>query len=144
MNKQNGFTMVELVFVIVILGILAAFAIPKFADLSTKARVANINAVLGSARASAAQAKALSVANGTDTAASSNVNMEGASVPTAYGYPTQAGLISSLNLSADYNTATVGEIQLNGAPTPASCKVTYAAAAAANTQPTFGTVITGC
>lgn len=54
MKNQSGFTMIELVMVIVILGILAATALPKFADLSGQAEVAAANGVLGAANSAAA------------------------------------------------------------------------------------------
>lgn len=75
MNKQAGFTLVELVMVIVIVGILAATALPKFVNLSGQANLAKAQAyagALGSASAinyaarKAGNASAVAVANCTD------------------------------------------------------------------------------
>ncbi len=50
-HRQAGFTLIELVIVIAIIGILAAVAIPKFIDLRNEAYIAQVNGVLGGVRA---------------------------------------------------------------------------------------------
>jgi len=53
MKKQNGFTLIELVIAIVILGILAAVAVPKFVDLEDEAEQAAVEGVAGAVASAA-------------------------------------------------------------------------------------------
>lgn len=72
MNRQKGFTLIELVVVIVILGLLAATALPRFLDITGDARRASVQGVAGGMRSAVALAKAGFLVSG-----STNVNMDG-------------------------------------------------------------------
>ncbi len=83
-HRQAGFTLIELIMVIVILGILSAFALPKFADLSGSAEDATIAGSRAAIRSSAAIVHAQFLARGsTDT----TLTLEDATVDIVEGYP---------------------------------------------------------
>jgi MSHA pilin protein MshA len=135
--KQRGFTLIELVVVITILGILAAFAVPRFARLDTQAREASRAALAGSVRAGAALSHALWLAGGQPA----SVNMEGQAVAMTFGYPSRAsiGLTLAQNTVSGssgytYTPATGVFLVQGGAST---CTFTYTGATAANTSPTI-------
>ena len=137
-RKEKGFTLIELVMVIVILGILAAFALPRFADFGTEARISSINGLAGSLRSAASIAHARQLANsGRDT---DSVVLEGQTIAMNAGFPaaTANGIGQAAQVSSDYSSVVSGSTityfiapDTDGSGTTA-CRVTYTEAVLAN------------
>ena len=142
MKKQAGFTLIELVMVIVILGVLSAVALPKFVDLGKDARTAAIKAVEGSMRSANAIVYArAAVAN--QMGATGTVSISGVNVATRFGFASNGlTLALAMDLSSDF-TAAGADIRHSGAVTPATCRVVYTPAAA-GVAPVYATATGGC
>lgn len=142
-NKQAGFTLIELIMVIVILGVLSAFALPRFADLGGQARAATINGAAGSMKAAANIAHAQWLAVGSSPA---SVTLEGTVVAMTFGYPTQASILLAAQITAaDFDVATTGSVRATGATTIANCSVSYTAATSLTVPAVVGVPVTsGC
>jgi len=147
-TTQRGFTLIELVVVIVILGILAAFAVPRFMGLEGQARIASVRALEGTVRSAAAMAHGLALATG-QSGAAGNIVVDGVNVALTNGYPTAASIRnvidpSVINAAAGKYTFAAGVFTLNGSGTPANCSVTYTAAASTIIAATVASNVAGC
>ncbi len=150
-TSQKGFTLIELVVVIVILGILAVTAAPKFIDLTGDAKASVVQAVEGSLNSAADMAHAKALVEGT---VNGSLSIAGQTIVFAESYPNAA----SINLLMDIDAAVSGTpadfvLGTSGtsttythpsAATSAECVAYYTPTTDRNIKPIIRSITTDC
>ncbi len=142
-HKQAGFTLIEIIAVLIILGILAAVATPKFMSMQKESRIAAVKQL----KASMQSAAVLCYAKGNLTNAGLNGTLQAADiaditsdVELQNGYPKD--LTNLMNAMAEDGYQATGQtLHLTGRST---CGVTYAPPQNSGEMPTFTVIKTGC
>ena len=147
-TNQKGFTLVELVVVIVILGILAATALPKFINLTTQAHLAALDGLIGAVNSASSLCQAKYVATGNNAATTCTMTTGApVDVVTVTGIPksSSTGIVAALSANTGFTvgaTCTAGATchwDQNGT-TAGTCEVVYTEA----TGTAARGVTTGC
>ena len=134
MKKNQGFTLIELVIVIVIFGIFSAIAIPKFKSATSNTRIANLNGLAGGIRSATALAKEQYRIKGDSTLSAVSMNDQEVGVVAGNGHPnaTATGIQAALNNIDGFNITHSGGVSIFQ-PThggDAKCRLIYTQATA--------------
>ncbi len=134
MKRSAGFTLIELVIVIVILGILAVTAAPKFLNLQGDARESTLKGMKAAMESSASIVYSKAAIKGLETATTGSVSSGSTTITIANGYPTADanGIGATLDISAgDWSVSSASKTySMTPTGAPSSCTVTYTEAEA--------------
>ncbi|MUK26298.1 type II secretion system protein [Aliivibrio fischeri] len=127
MKRQGGFTLIELVVVIVILGILAVTAAPKFLNLQSDARASSLQGLKGAMAGAAGIVYGKAAIDGKETA-TTETDVDG--IATKYGYPMakKEGIGEAVvGLSEDWSSDVSGATLVVGFKTDSATAATITA-----------------
>jgi MSHA pilin protein MshA len=156
-KAQQGFTLIELVVVIVILGILAVTAAPRFIDVSSDARQSVMEGVEGSIESAVSMINAKAIIQN-QTGATGAVTVNGDFYAVVNGFPAALalgaggaddeglGITSLIDASAEITitNADPALFQHSEAGTIAECQLSYADAVDSDTRPVITSTFTDC
>ena len=127
MKKQAGFTLIELVIVIIILGILAVTAAPKFLNLQDDANQAAAQGVAAALQSGAQLVYSRSALDGKEKDPTASVSAGTSTVSTAFGYPTanKAGIGNAVTVDGSWEQKNDDGVYTSSQAN--SCQVIYTA-----------------
>lgn len=166
-RQKSGLTLVELLFVLVVVGVFVEFALPKMSNVLAEARTAKVSALAAVLRIAAVQVRGLALTRGVSCGASvpagqSPVVVEGHAIALHHCYPQAPSdpttIVGSVLEAANIHPAleqvslvisgtapaTQLELRLPDAPLPGQCATRYHPPAAEGGAPAFSLETSGC
>lgn len=154
MKKINGFTLIELIVVIVILGILAATALPRFINMQADARAAAVNGMAGGIRSAVAVVQSRYILTGSAVATTVTAQdgtiitvNAGTGIPVGTGPGAGGGIGNALQSTDGFAVDYTAPLAVTFRPTnggSATCQAVYSGTTGIVTVPAQATLLAGC